>query len=119
MPLETNIETQSTPASINRAVAETIRGRRTIEAFRSETPPREVILEALELARWAPNHKKTEPWHAIWLGPETVRAVIALNGRIIAESKGAVEADAKCRKWSAVPGWLVITCDLAADPFRR
>lgn len=106
-------------SSIDPAVASVIRGRRTIAAYRPELPPREIVLNAIELARWAPNHKKTEPWHVIWLGPESVRAVVDLNSRIIAAAKGTAEAELKSKKWAQVPGWLVVTCDLAADAFRR
>jgi len=104
---------------IDPRVAEVIRGRRTIGAFRPELPPREVILDAIELARWAPNHRKTEPWHVVWLGPETIRALIDLNARIVSETKGPTEAESKRRKWAEVPGWLAVTCDLAEDSFRR
>ncbi len=107
------------PEFINPVLAATIRGRRTIGAFQPAIPPREIVLEAIELARWAPNHKKTEPWHVLWLGPETVRQVIAVNTQILSESKGAAEAESKAKKWAQVPGWLVITCDLADDAFRR
>jgi nitroreductase len=55
----------------------------------------------------------------IWLGPKTSRAVIDLNSEIIAASKGQREAEAKRKKWSEVPGWLAVTCDLVADAFRR
>lgn len=106
-------------ANISAAVAEVIRGRRTIGAFQSELPPREVVLDALEAARWAPNHKKTEPWHVILLGPESALAVINLNSQIISATKGPEEAEAKRKKWSEVPGWLAVTCDLADDAFRR
>ena len=108
-----------TENGVDAVVREAICGRRTIGAFRPELPPREVVLDALEAARWAPNHKKTEPWHVILLGPETARAVIALNSRIITATKGPMEAEAKQKKWSEVPGWLAVTCDLADDPFRR
>ena len=117
-PIDESLPGQSSGA-IDPAVASIIHGRRTIAAYRPEVPPRDVVLEAIELARWAPNHKKTEPWHVIWLGPESVRAVIDLNSRIIAAAKGAAEAESKSKKWTQVPGWLVITCDLAADAFRR
>jgi nitroreductase len=123
MPIEpsSNDEFQAgqSGGSIDPTVASIIRGRRTIAAFRSDVPPRETVLAALELARWAPNHKKTEPWHVIWLGPESVRRVIDLNARILMQTKGAAEAESKSAKWAQVPGWLVVTCDLAADPLRR
>ncbi len=112
-------EQQPTLPTIDPRVADVIRGRRTIGAFRPELPPRDVILDALDVARWAPNHKKTEPWHVVWLGPETQRAVIELNSRLVAAAKGPTEAESKRRKWADVPGWLAVTCDLAVDPLRR
>jgi nitroreductase len=45
--------------------------------------------------------------------------VIDLNSQIIAATKGPVDAEAKRKKWSEVPGWLVVTCELADDAFRR
>ena len=117
--MQIDLKAGTATGAIDVTVASVIRGRRTIGAFLTEVPPREIVLEALELARWAPNHKKTEPWHVVWLGPEAVRAVIELNSKIIAATKGAAEADSKAKKWAQVPGWLVITCDLASDAFRR
>jgi len=107
------------PRQIDATVAAVIRGRRTIGAFRPEVPPRETILAALDLLRWAPNHKKTEPWHIMWLGSESIQAVIDLNTRILTETKGAQEAESKRKKWLETPGWLVVTCNLASDAFRR
>ena len=106
-------------SGVDAAVAATIRGRRTIGAFRADVPPREIVLDAIELLRWAPNHKKTEPWHVFLLGSETSRAVIDLNSQILSATKGPEEAEAKRKKWSEVPGWLAVTCDLADDAFRR
>lgn len=109
----------TTAECINPVLASTMRGRRTIGAFQPAIPPRETVLEAIELASWAPNHKKTEPWHVVWLGPETVRQVIAVNTQILTRSKGDAEAESKAKKWAQIPGWLVITCDLSDDAFRR
>ena len=75
------------------SITDIIRGRRTIGAFRPEVPPVHDVENAIELARWAPNHKKTEPWRVYWLGPETARQVIDLNSTIIATNKGQAEAD--------------------------
>ncbi|MFL5919229.1 MAG: nitroreductase family protein, partial [Gaiellaceae bacterium] len=44
------------------AFAELIRTRRTHKSFRREPVPRGVLDELLELARWAPNHHRTNPW---------------------------------------------------------
>lgn len=96
-----------------------IRSRRTIGSFRPEAPSREIVESAIEVASWAPNHKKTEPWRVYWLGPETARAVIDLNSRLIESKKGLQEAEAKRKSWNAVPGWLLVTCLRTDDLFRH
>jgi nitroreductase len=124
-PLELNLDpiepTGSVPvrSGVDPRVASVIRGRRTTASFSPDLPPRDVVLDAVELARWAPNHKKTEPWHFTLLGPKTVQTVIDLNTRIITQTKGIAEAEAKARSWAQVPGWLVVSVDLAPDLFRR
>jgi nitroreductase len=96
-----------------------LRTRRTIGAFRPECPPREHLLSAIELAVWAPNHKKTEPWRFTLLGPVSVRAVIDLNAELVAVKKGPEEAEKKRKQWSAVPGWLLVTCRKCDEAFQH
>lgn len=50
-------------------VDEAIRSRRTHKVFADEPLARETVAEILELARWAPNHKLTNPWRFRVLGP--------------------------------------------------
>ena len=95
--------------------AAVLRERRTIGAFRPEKPADELIRAALELACWAPNHRKTEPWRFTLLGPQTVERIVALNAELVAQKKGAAEAEKKKKQWGAVPGWLVVTCTRSAD----
>jgi nitroreductase len=52
--------------------AELVRSRRTHKSFGSDAVPRELLDELLELARWAPNHHRTNPWRFRVLGPETL-----------------------------------------------
>lgn len=99
-------------------VAELIRGRRTVTKFQPQPPPRELILQAIDLARWAPNHKHTEPWRFHVLGPECQARIVGLNARLVEQDKGPEAAEAKRRSWSGVPGWLAVTCIVDADPFR-
>lgn len=98
--------------------AAVLRSRRTIGAFRPDVPPRELVVSALELSCWAPNHRKTEPWRFALLGPETAASIVALNAELVAAKKGPQEAERKRREWSAVPGWLVVTCLRADDPIQ-
>jgi nitroreductase len=100
-------------------VWDVIRSRRTVNAFHPELPPRGIVTRALEAACWAPNHKKTEPWRFHWLGPETATRIVELNARIVAENKGHDAAEAKRRQWSAVPGWLLVTCVKSDDAVRH
>lgn len=102
------------PAFAN--AAELIRARRTIHEFQPKPAPRETILRAIDLARWAPNHLLTEPWHFYLLGPETAESVARLNANLVSRRKGAEAGQAKLTRWRAIPGWLVVTCDNADDP---
>lgn len=50
---------------------EVITSRRTIKKFKTEAIDRNRILSWLEVASMAPNHKMTEPWELIFIGPKT------------------------------------------------
>lgn len=100
------------------AVASVICNRRSINRFQPQAPPREIIRRALELARWAPNHHLTEPWHFYLLGPRTKQAVVELNAELATAAKGPQAGEAKRRRWAAIPGWLAVTCDRSADALR-
>ncbi len=98
---------------------ELISGRRTIHQFKEGMRPRDKLIEAIDLARWAPNHHLTEPWHFYLLGDETVNTVIELNSEIVRKSKGDEAAIAKERRWRKIPGWFVMTCSKSDDPIRN
>lgn len=99
-------------------VARLIRSRRTIHDFSDQPAPQEQLLRAIELARWAPNHHATEPWHFYLLGSETAMEVAKLNADLVGEKSGSAAAKAKFERWSAMPGWLVVTCDKSDDEIR-
>ena len=105
-----------TPRAAPSAVAALIRSRRTIHLFAPEPPPRATIRAALDLARWAPNHRLTEPWRFYLLGPAAAEAVARLNAEIVAEQRGPKAAQAKLDRWLSMPGWLVVTARTAEDP---
>lgn len=96
-----------------------IRSRRTIHNFQPQPVPDEILLAGLDLARWAPNHHLTQPWLFHRPGPQTVARIIDLNTRLETEQRGAAAGEAKRSRWSSMPGWLIVTCCLAADPLRR
>jgi nitroreductase len=101
-------------------VAEVIRTRRTIHNFEpGPVPPTDEILAAIDLARWAPNHHLTEPWHFYLLGPETVESVARYNAELYAETRGEKAGEAKFKRWRAIPGWIVVTCRRSEDMHRQ
>lgn len=99
-------------------LATLIRTRRTINDYRPEVPPQELVLQAIELARWAPNHKLTEPWRFHVIGRQTANEIVELSARLMEAEKGADAAAARRAKWSQIPGWLFVTCQASADPVR-
>ena len=56
--------------------------RRTIKEFKPDAVPNEVLDRALTAGTWAQNHKLTEPWRFIIVGPQAHRALAALDGKL-------------------------------------
>ena len=99
-----------------RLLAERIRARRTTKLFLKQKVSRRLLREAIEVARWAPNHHVTEPWHFYLLGPKKIAAASKLIGELIRETKEDEEL-AKFKEASAMsmPGWLLVTCRKSDD----
>lgn len=115
-PEMTEPETSFVFSSEPPALQEVITTRRTIGAFLPRVDGLdEAIVEAVEMARWAPNHRRTEPWNFHKLGPQTIEKVLLLSDETLTASKGADVAASKRRQWAAVPGWLVVSCSIAED----
>ena len=85
------------------ALPDLIRSRRTHKSFGSDPVPRDTIDELLELARWAPNHHRTNPWRFRVLGPETLTR--------LKEAAGPSEAP----KLERAPTLVVASAVLAGD----
>jgi len=66
---------------------EAIRTRRTHKAYAPEPVDRETLDELFELARWAPNHKLTNPWRFRVLGPNALERLKATSDDPIAAAK--------------------------------
>jgi nitroreductase len=64
-----------------------IRTRRTHKAYAPEPVDRATLDELFELARWAPNHKLTNPWRFRVLGPNALERLKAAAGDPIAAAK--------------------------------
>ena len=113
---------KSVGASESRPDMETIyrilRGRRTVHDFQEKHVPDSLIVKAIDVARWAPNHHRTEPWNFYILGERVRRNIAALNADLVRASKGERAAEIKLKRWSAMPGWLVLTCRRSEDSVR-
>ena len=109
-----SVADRSAPAAS--AIADIIRTRRTIHDFADGLPPRALVLDALDAARWAPNHRRSEPWRFTLLGPAAIARVIAFNTELVRAKSGDAAADKKRARWAAIPGWLVVTCQRSEDP---
>lgn len=99
-------------------IARALRERRTIHEFTASTPPDELISEAIDIARWAPNHHRTEPWYFYSLDRPTGLRIADLNSEICLASKGEKIAAVKRKRWSEMPGWLVVSCTKSDDEIR-
>ena len=99
-------------------IGSAIRERRTINFFREDLPPRALILDAIDAARWVPNHHLSEPWRFYLLSDQCKKTIVDLNAQLVSESKGAEAGEAKRKRWSAIPGWLVVTCYRSEDELR-
>lgn len=95
---------------------EMLRSRRTIHFFQPEKVSVELIHEAIELARWAPNHRLTEPWHFYILGEKTIAKTVELIVDIKSSGEADPNRDAVLNRLQGVPGWLVVTCNKSEDP---
>ncbi|MGV3526156.1 MAG: nitroreductase family protein [Candidatus Sericytochromatia bacterium] len=52
------------------ALQSLIATRRSVFQFQDRPVPEDALMRALDAARWAPNHKMTQPWRFVIPGPE-------------------------------------------------
>lgn len=98
-----------------RHLAERIRGRRSTNQFLKQRVSRKLIREAVELARWAPNHHLTEPWRFYVLGEQAMADSVELIRANATRKKDAAFGDFKAASAREIPGWLVVTCKKSDD----
>ena len=89
------------------AFAELVRSRRTHKSFGPDPVPPETLDELLELARWAPNHHRTNPWRFRVVGPETLAR--------LKQAAGPAEAPKLDRARTLVLASCVVSGDLQQD----
>ena len=86
-------------------VEDAIRTRRTHKAYAPEPLDRETLDELFELARWAPNHKLTNPWRFRVLGPQA-----------LARLKEAAEDPIAAAKLDRAPTLVAVSATQSGDP---
>ena len=107
------------------SVLETIAARRSIFDFQPTTVPRERLERALQAAVWAPNHKLTEPWRFIVVGPEAKDRLSRVYARIKQNAaKGDIAPEAlreigrkTVKKLMGKPSIVAVTCAVSGDAF--
>lgn len=102
-----------------REFGEILKGRRTINLYLDLEVPRQLVLDAIEAATWAPNHHVTEPWRFILMGRETIAGTVDRVREITAANKGPELAAFKAKSWAEKPGWLTVTCRRSEDALRE
>lgn len=106
-------------------MVDVIRTRRSVSQPRmdpSREPDHAVAREALESARWAPNHKRTEPWRFYLLDDARIARLAELNADLLTRSGSKPDKVAsKLREWGVQRGVVIITCASAqgADEITR
>lgn len=82
-----------------------IRTRRTHKAYAPEPLDRETLDELFELARWAPNHKLTNPWRFRVLGPTA-----------LARLKQTADDAVAAAKLDRAPTLVLVSATQSGDP---
>lgn len=106
---------------------ETILNRRTIKEFKPDPVPDAVLERALTAGLWAQNHRMTQPWRFVVLGPETHQALAKAGAEAQIQAMRA-DSDAATRdkvwagavqKLMSKPRIVAVTTLLNSDAFQR
>jgi nitroreductase len=95
--------------------AAVLRGRRSIDLFAPGPVAADTLLAAIEVARWAPNHRLTEPWRFYLLGSATMRAVVELAVELEIAAKGERAGPVRRARLEGIPGMFVLTSQRSDD----
>lgn len=102
-------------------VFEAISGRRTVKAFTGPALTPEELDPLFDAARWAPNHKLTEPWRFRVLG-DASRSALKIAAAGVAAAHAPEGADTEligavaAKKIDRAPTLVAVSCVRNADP---
>lgn len=101
-------------AAAGPSTIQVIRSRRSVgQAFLVDGPEldHDEVVAAVESARWAPNHKRTEPWRFYRLDEERkLRLAQLWSEQMERDGSSPERVEAKGREWAEVPGVVIVTC---------
>jgi nitroreductase len=82
--------------------------------FNQQEPDHAAVRHAIDIARKAPNHHRTEPARFYLLDKSRIKEVGRLFGEIVAgddpDELLAERAEKKTKEWGSSPGLVVVTC---------
>jgi nitroreductase len=110
------MQTREEAQEAREAFAAVLRGRRSIDLYAPEPIGTEELLEAIDVARWAPNHRLTEPWRFYVIGKQTAADVIELAAEIDTAKKGERAGEARRARLRGIPGFFVLASARNTDP---
>jgi nitroreductase len=108
------LETQ-VPQPGSEDIGAVLRGRRSIDLFAPDPVSLDTVRAAIEVARWAPNHRLTEPWRFYLLGPATLRPVIDLAVELEIAKKGERAGPIRRARLEGIPAMFVLTSARSDD----
>jgi nitroreductase len=96
-------------------IADVIRSRRSINLFEPEPVGTQALMDAIEVARWAPNHRLTQPWRFYIIGQRMKEKIAECAADFEAETKGKRVGEARLRRLMAVPAYFIVTSRVGDD----
>lgn len=104
-----------------------ILSRRTIKEFKSDPVSDAVLERVLHAGLWAQNHRMTQPWRFIVVGPATHQALAEAGANAqIQTMRADTDAATRDKVWSGAvqklmskPRIVVVTLVLSGDAFQR
>ncbi len=99
-----------TNQSVKNSVDQNIMNRRTIKSFTMDPINPEEIIDLLNVAKWAPNHKLTEPWRfQLYTGAgKDIFAQAYLDSQPKVDGEVSEKAERKAQYYRDIPIQLVI-----------
>ncbi|MDQ0271857.1 nitroreductase family protein [Cytobacillus purgationiresistens] len=101
------------------SIDELIKSRRSIKKFKPDPVSVDEIVELLEVAKWAPNHKLTEPWRFLLYSGDGKEKFIQAYSQSQALKDGSIpdKAEKKSEYFRSIPLHLVVV--MPEDPRQK